>query len=466
MKAFRLLSALVVAALLSTAIGTFAAPLSQWSPKADGVSALQEREGSPTNSMTYGSDESPKQAHFGRNSVVRGVNLGAWFVLESWQNPSLFLTQDIRSMQLNDEWSWMNAKGSKAQEDLVEHYRTFMNQSDFEAIQRAGLSTVRIPVPFWTFVPTVKPEPYLASRQRKALRDALIWSKQYGLDVVLDLHTVPGSVNGLDNGGRLGEQAFADDPNNAKRALNALSVMTDMFVNNASYGGVVKAIQVANEPKINERLSWSVLQNYQAAALKTIRAAIKPSATVVPTVLFSDAFQPWSKYDALLPSDAYPTSHIAVDHHQYFVRAWDSRVPKDDDELIDYVCAIGPRIAAAQKKRAVIVGEFSLGRETRCVDYHTCQGVKMSQDVSTLNSAENNNFMRRFFEAQAASYEKGGGWIMWSWKTESAAAWSYSAAREQGWIPDDVSDPAQWLYRPADESQRKALPDDLHHLRF
>ena len=33
------------------------------------------------------------------------------------------------------------------------------------------------------------------------------------------------------------------------------------------------------------------------------------------------------------------------------------------------------------------------------------------------------------------TYEKAGGWIQWTWKTESADDWSYSAGLQYGWIP-------------------------------
>lgn len=43
----------------------------------------------------------------------------------------------------------------------------------------------------------------------------------------------------------------------------------------------------------------------------------------------------------------------------------------------------------------------------------------------------------RFWEAQASAYEGGSGWIMWTWKTESADEWSYQAGVKYGWIPKD-----------------------------
>jgi len=46
-------------------------------------------------------------------------------------------------------------------------------------------------------------------------------------------------------------------------------------------------------------------------------------------------------------------------------------------------------------------------------------------------------FLRQFWEAQTITYEKGRGWIQWTWKTESADEWSYKAGLANGWIPQN-----------------------------
>jgi hypothetical protein len=45
--------------------------------------------------------------------------------------------------------------------------------------------------------------------------------------------------------------------------------------------------------------------------------------------------------------------------------------------------------------------------------------------------------------AKVITYEKASGWIQWTWKTEGADEWSYSAGLQYGWIP---SDPTQHIY--------------------
>ena len=72
----------------------------------------------------------------------------------------------------------------------------------------------------------------------------------------------------------------------------------------------------------------------------------------------------------------------------------------------------------------------------------SCAGLTGS--ASTF-SPEYKTFLRQYWEAQVIAYERGGqGWIQWTWKTESADEWSYSAGLFNGWIPWN---PTALLYR-------------------
>lgn len=54
-----------------------------------------------------------------------------------------------------------------------------------------GLNTVRIPVAHWFWNKT-EAEPYITGAQIPHLQRALNWSYVYGLDVILDMHALPG----------------------------------------------------------------------------------------------------------------------------------------------------------------------------------------------------------------------------------------------------------------------------------
>lgn len=66
----------------------------------------------------------------------------------------------------------------------------------------------------------------------------------------------------------------------------------------------------------------------------------------------------------------------------------------------------------------------------------SCEGK--AGDASTF-SAEYMDMLRKFWEAQVITYEKGLGWIMWTWKTASED-WSYKSGLKYGWIPLSPTD--------------------------
>lgn len=80
--------------------------------------------------------------------------------------------------------------------------------------------------------------------------------------------------------------------------------------------------------------------------------------------------------------------------------------------------------------RPLVIGEWSLATGPGCTAdiFPDCRTFKMQDSVNLLaNTSESNVFMRRFFEAQASTFEENsGGWIFWNWKTESVADWSVS----------------------------------------
>ena len=101
----------------------------------------------------------------------------------------------------------------------------------------------------------------------------------------------------------------------------------------------------------------------------------------------------------------------------------------------------------------LIVGEWTPAA-TDCAKYLNGRGVGARYDgsmagadfVGSCNgltgsassfSASYKTVLRQYWEAQTGTYEKGAGWIMWTWKTEEAADWSYQAGLDGGWIPQD-----------------------------
>lgn len=68
-----------------------------------------------------------------------------------------------------------------------------ITEQDMSKIASLGLNTVRIPIGYWAC--DIVDEPYVQG-QVVHLKNALRWAKTYDIDVMVDLHGLPGSQNG------------------------------------------------------------------------------------------------------------------------------------------------------------------------------------------------------------------------------------------------------------------------------
>lgn len=343
---------------------------------------------------------------------------------------------------------------ARALQLLKQHWSTWITETDFQAIKAAGLNTVRLPVGHWTFNAS-KAEPYAAYAEVPYVSQALLWANKYGLDVMLDLvsgvrkscatrphdadcahprqHTAPNSqsewrarghawhvahpfssssADGFDNSGKQGPISFGkvNAAQNAARVYSALQSMVKMYVNSARYKGVVKSIEILNEPAC-----WVLGQAYMTtihkAAYKAIKSTVSSSALTFPTIIIHDCFvQPLSNwYSTYADTKTWTTGSYAIDTHRYTAfQPIASQLNGDYTKHINFVCGLQPELSAAYAKFPLVVGEWSLG-----VACSNCTYKTMAESVASQNNQTQNLFYRQFYEAQVMSYEKAGGWIFW-----------------------------------------------------
>ncbi|KAL9938221.1 hypothetical protein V8E36_002844 [Tilletia maclaganii] len=395
----------------------------------------------------------PEAGHgLNRSRPIRGVNLGNWLITESWMEPSFYLEAQTTNSSLNDERRWILAHANRtdAYEKLRTHYTTYLQDADFKLMKSYGLNAVRIPVPYWTLedaAPANSQEVYFFKGGRPQLRQVMLWCKKYGLDVTLDLHALPGSQNAFDNSGSRSGIFWQTKQSYYDRSIQALNTMVDWYVNDASYGGIVKSIIVANEPVVRDgAIPLDLLKKFYIESYQSIRNRTSASAgaSVNPTIYFSNtialsstSWLPWFK--DRYADGTFKNGTIGMDLHKY--QAFSPLDQLSYDQHIDRTCKSGTELAQVQAVLPVMVGEMSDGVSLRCTDYRTCKGVTMQQDINTLNNQTINLFSRRYWEAQRVIFEKNsGGWYFWSWKTVSASQWSYQDAVKRVWLPADPNE--------------------------
>ena len=79
---------------------------------------------------------------------------------------------------------------------------------------------------------------------------AVQWARKYGLRINLDLHALPGSQNGWNHSGRLGNINVLYGPmgiNNAERSLDYIRIIAE-FISQPEYKDVVVMFGITNEP--------------------------------------------------------------------------------------------------------------------------------------------------------------------------------------------------------------------------
>ncbi len=346
----------------------------------------------------------PAGGKSGAGAKIRGVNLGGWLALEKWISPSVFA-----GVQAEDEYTLCQKLGrDKAAARLKRHRETWITDADFKWIAAHGLNAVRLPVGYGVLEDN---PPFI--RGAETLDWAFRTAKAHGLGVLLDLHGVPGSQNGMDHSGRQGALGWHTSKANIDHSLR---IVENLAAHCKGYDNLA-GFEVLNEPRWDVPLD--IIKTYYLNAYQRVRKHI--SKDRAPVVLH-DAFRPfdWANY---MHEPEY--SNVILDTHLYQCYTAEDR-KKDIHAHIEF--------AALERKRQLdrmqqqfwgIVGEWSCA-----LDPHSLQGLK----GFALDTA-----MRAYAEAQLISYETTHGWFYWTYKIESGGAWSFRDCIKRGWLPEKYS---------------------------
>ncbi|KAH9940545.1 glycoside hydrolase [Epithele typhae] len=397
---------------------------------------------------------------------VNGVNIGGLFVLEPFISPALF--QDNPGTA--DEWTLsvaLAAKG-KLQETLENHYDTFITEQDIAEIAGAGLNWIRVPIPFWAIetwdnVGTEKgqtvAEPFLARVCWKYILRLLGWARKYGLRVLLDLHTIPGSQNGYNHSGKLGSLNWLHGVMglaNAERSLDYIRTLTEFF-SQPEYQSLVPAFGILNEP-FARTIDQNTLSSFYLEAYKMVRNITGIGEGKGPYISYHDGFINPSSWVGFLEG----ADRIVMDTHPYFaftgkanrdpvnVTATGSTDPSQMGGVWPKTAcdSFSPLLDKGRKGFGVTVaGEFSNG-------FNDCGlfvvGVNSSthygpdcdywQDPANWSDATKAGILN----FALASMDALGDWFFWTWKIGKSTAgvvasplWSYQLGLASGWMPAD-----------------------------
>ncbi|KAL5512513.1 hypothetical protein ACEPAG_3166 [Sanghuangporus baumii] len=390
---------------------------------------------------------------------IHGVNLGGLFVLEPFIVPALYQKYQTGSIIAQDEWTLSQAMaadtstGGGLQSQLEEHYNTFITEEDIAQIAGAGLNWVRLPIPFWA-IDEWGAEPFLARTCWKYILRVFRWCRKYGLRIKIDLHTAPGSQNGYNHSGKLGQINFLRGVMgyaNAQRMLGYVRIITE-FIAQPEYKDLIPMFGIINEPRASD-IGKDVLSNTAnkqivllsyLQAYDTMRGITGIGEGNGPFLSLHDGFLGLAEWADFLPG----ADRVNLDVHPYF--AFNGQPNTDPiDEWISRPCsAWGAMVNTSQSTFGVtIAGEFS-NAINDCGLYlngvtntHSYGGdCSVWEDASRWDDATREG-LRTF---ALASFDALQNWFFWTWKIGNSTAgrveaplWSYKAGLEGGWMPTD-----------------------------
>ncbi|EPQ29625.1 uncharacterized protein PFL1_02844 [Pseudozyma flocculosa PF-1] len=380
------------------------------------------------------------------NAKVRGVNIGNWLLFEGWMSSALM--RSLNSHAINapfpnpiiDEWTaGLYSDYNWASYVLTKHFDEWMTEADWKAIADANLNHVRIPVPYFMFAEAKGPNvPFLTLNRFAKLKEGVKLAKKYGLKVWIDLHSVPGSQNGYDNSGKSGPVNWANNPRYYTQTQYAFNRLVTEFTQ-PDYAGTVTAIEAVNEPhgKQNGKVQELLNQYYPWARNKVAKPdGFKDYSNML--LAAHDAFQGLQYWQNFWTGRA--RHRVLLDTHPYFVYS-DEQKRKKDIARLQEVCDLESSFVQSQKYYPSIAGEFGVNGPSgdRASDRDLPVGpVKFPRGPDYPYSVKYMAFMARNFRTQQYVYEKGAGWIMWSWRNDEALDWSYQVGLQYGWIPKDL----------------------------
>lgn len=361
---------------------------------------------------------------------IRGVNLGNWLVLEKWMSPELY---DGTTAE-DETYLCLQLSENEKRARLKAHRDHYITSRDFAYLAEKGINAVRLPVPFFVFEDV---GPYVACAEY--VDKAMKWAGNYGLKVLLDLHTVPGSQNGSDNAGLCGIRQWADHPERVELALRTLERLALRYGQQDALWG----IEVLNEPmpsdgalaklgvdfldryqpvdreaaKLNASYDWAWLEGFYREAYARVRRYLP----VEKAVVFDDAFD--IRHCAGWLAEQKDWENVVLDTHQYIMMAASNAV----EDILEIIKGrMAEEVAYGQARVPTIVGEWSL--------FNSLPGLPEA------SGEERRKVYAALSGAQMEAFGQCTGWFYWCYKTHlddpAWDCWDLGKAVSNGWMPE------------------------------
>lgn len=284
---------------------------------------------------------------------ANGVNLGGWLAQEAVIDPTWW-SQNCGST--TDEWNCCAKLGAQCGPVLERRYATFIQPADIDKLATVGINVLRIPMTYAAWV-KVRGSQFYTGNQVSFFKNIASYAiSKYGMYIILDIHSLPGGVNGMGFGEGEGRYGWFNNQTNLDYSLQAVDAALKYIQSSGSPQSYTLA--PINEPVDNRDFTTfgtpaALTDNGVAWVQKYIHAAIAKTQTVnakIP-VMFQGSFKGEAFWSPRFPA----STNLVFDVHNYYFAGR----PTDSDTVSADICS-DAKASAGDGKFPVFVGEWSI----------------------------------------------------------------------------------------------------------
>ncbi|KAK5723115.1 hypothetical protein LTR17_013985 [Elasticomyces elasticus] len=244
-----------------------------------------------------------------------GVNLGGWFVQEQAIDTVWWATNCGTVL---DEWTCCANLGAQCGPVFNKRYATWIGKSDIDILAANNVTILRIPTTYAAWVKVPGSQLYSGDQARYLRKIATYAIKKYNMHIILDIHSLPGGINGVTIGEREGAFGWFYNATALSYSYKAIERAV-AFIEHSGFPSHF-TLEPINEPLDNVTAFGqpNALSDHNAAYVaKYIQGVLSRVQAVNPRipVMFQDGFKGEAYFSPYFP----PTANLVFDiHHYYF----------------------------------------------------------------------------------------------------------------------------------------------------
>ncbi|KAF6828096.1 hypothetical protein CPLU01_08693 [Colletotrichum plurivorum] len=288
-----------------------------------------------------------------RNFKAVGVNLGGWLVQEKVLDAAFW---NENGGTTTDEWDFCVRLGPQCGPVLERRYATFIRPADIDKLANGGVNILRIPTTYAAWVKVPGSQLYTGN-QVDFLRNIATYAiTKYNMHVIIDIHSLPGGINGLGIGEKDGNYNWFNNQTALEYSFRIIEAVAQ-FVQSSGFPESY-TIEPMNEPVDNRDFTKfgtpeALSDNGAAWVARYINGALSRVRAINPKipVMFQGGFHTepyWSHYFAA-------DENLVFDTHNYYFAGR----PTTSANLPTFICG-DAKAAAGDGKFPVFIGEWSI----------------------------------------------------------------------------------------------------------